>query len=133
MVTSQEPRVILRKHSRSVCGRPLISTNCLTFIGFSCLQNSLSAIMSYVGLILGNPSILSVAIISLIFIVSLGLFFSGKFSSNSRSKNPFATDLVRPPQPLVIDQNVRDRVLKEGNRTYTFLHSVILFFIVFVT
>lgn len=70
--------------------------------------------MSYIGLIIGSPSLLSVAIISLIFIVGLGLFFSGKFGSKSPSKNPFATDTTRPPQPVVLDQNVRDKVIKEG-------------------
>ncbi|PIK49411.1 hypothetical protein BSL78_13711 [Apostichopus japonicus] len=70
--------------------------------------------MSYIGLLVGSPSLLSVVIISLIFIVGLGLFFSGKFGSKPPSRNPFAEDCVRPPQPVVIDQHVRDKVIKQG-------------------
>lgn len=80
--------------------------------------------MSYIGLLVGSPSLLSVVIVSLIFIVGLGLFFSGKFGSKPPSKNPFAEDCVRPPQPVVIDQHVRDKVIKQGNDTWYFLNLI---------
>ncbi|KAJ8024521.1 All-trans-retinol 13,14-reductase [Holothuria leucospilota] len=70
--------------------------------------------MSYIGLLVGNPSLLSVVIVSVIFVLALGLFLSGKFGSKQPSKNPFATDTARPPKQVVADQNVRDKVLKQG-------------------
>ncbi|XP_072927716.1 all-trans-retinol 13,14-reductase-like isoform X2 [Hemitrygon akajei] len=45
------------------------------------------------------------------------------------SPNPFAVDARKPPQPLVLDQNARDKIIKQGfttNRVPTHLDAIVI-------
>lgn len=67
----------------------------------------LGGIISY---ILDHPTILAVGILLYIFIFALSIFLSGP----KPGPNPFVKDKSQPPRPIVIDQKVRDQVIKQG-------------------
>ncbi|XP_077979087.1 all-trans-retinol 13,14-reductase-like [Glandiceps talaboti] len=62
------------------------------------------------GFVAVNPAFLVAVLLVIIFIVSLSLLTSGP----QPGKNPFEVDTTRQPEPLVIDQAERDKVLKQG-------------------
>ena len=60
--------------------------------------------------ILAHPGFLAVCFLLYCFVFALSLFFNVP----KPGPNPFKKDSRRPVEPLVKDQKVRDRLLKQG-------------------
>lgn len=63
---------------------------------------------------LKNSSYSFIALTFLVAVIIPLIIFRIRAKQRKRGANPFAFDCCRPPQPVVLDQAERDKVIKQG-------------------